>query len=247
MVPVRPPTRWTPTTSSESSNPNRYFRATARAHRAPAITPIAMPPSGLTNAQAGVIATSPATAPDAAPTVVGLPSRICSTSSQPNTPAQVATVVLVKARPAIPSAAPSEPALNPYQPNHSSEAPSSTNGTLCGFIGSLRQPTRLPSTRHTARPAAPALVWTAVPPAKSSALSLLRIQPVPNTQLATGKYTIVTQRATNNVQPQNFARSAIAPEISAGVIIANISWNIANTRTGTPAFKVASVNGAPIL
>src|SRR2546423_13421035 len=187
MVPVRPPTRCTPTTSSESSNPNRYFRLTAMEHSAPAIRPIAMPPSGLTNAQAGVIATSPATAPDAAPTVVGRPSRNCSTASQPSTPAQVATVVVVNASPAIPSAAPSEPALNPYHPNHSSDAPSSTNGTLCGFIGSLRQPTRLPSTRASARPADPALMCTAVPPAKSSAFSLFRIQPVPNTQLATGR------------------------------------------------------------
>ena len=33
-------------------------------------------------------------------------------------------------------------------------------------------------------------------------------------------------------QVKNLARSAIAPEISAGVMIANISWNAANTRTG---------------
>ena len=204
-------------------------------------------PSGLTNAHAGVIATSPATAPEAAPTVVGLPSRICSTSSQPSTPAQVATVVVVNARPAMLSAAPSEPALKPYQPNHSNEAPSRTNGTLCGFIGSLRQPTRLPSTSANARPADPALMCTAVPPAKSSAFSLLRIQPVPKTQLATGRYTIVTQMATKIDQLQNLVRSATAPEIRAGVMIANISWNMAKTSTGTPALSVASVNGAPIL
>ena len=33
-------------------------------------------------------------------------------------------------------------------------------------------------------------------------------------------------------QVKNFARSAIAPEISAGVMIANISWKAANTSTG---------------
>src|SRR5262249_57029766 len=107
------------------------------------------PPSGLTNAHAGVIATSPATAPEAAPTVVGLPSRSCSTSSQPSTPAQVATVVVVKASPAMLSAAPSEPALNPYQPNHSSDAPSSTNGPLCAFLASFPPPTPLPLTLAT--------------------------------------------------------------------------------------------------
>src|SRR5262249_13758150 len=182
-----PPTRCTPTTSSESSNPNRYLRPTAIAQIAPATRPIAIPPSGLTKAQAGVMATSPATAPEAAPIVVGLPSRNCSTSSQPRTPAQVATVVVVNASPAMLSAAPSEPALNPYQPNHKRDAPSSTNGTLCGFMGSLRQPTRLPITMASARPADPAFVWTAVPPAKSSPFSLFRIQPVPNTQFATGR------------------------------------------------------------
>ncbi len=84
-------------------------------------------------------------------------------------------------------------------------------------------------------------MWTAVPPAKSSAFRLLAIQPPTvepsalenaKTQCATGKYTIVTHRPMNSVQPQNFARSAIAPEISAGVMIANISWNITNASTG---------------
>ena len=76
---------------------------------------------------------------------------------------------------------------------------------------------------------------------------MLRIQPVPNTQLATGKYTIVTQMATNSVQPQNLVRSAIAPEISAGVMIANISWNIANTSTGIArrGLTVSTASGLP--
>ena len=38
--------------------------------------------------------------------------------------------------------------------------------------------------------------------------------------------------ATKMPQPRNFARSAMAPEISAGVMMANISWNIANARAG---------------
>ncbi len=40
------------------------------------------------------------------------------------------------------------------------------------------------------------------------------------------------QSATNSVQLQNFVRSAIAPEISAGVMHANISWNITKARIG---------------
>src|SRR6266498_3925162 len=166
-VPTQPQTRCTPTTSSESSNPNRYFRLTASAQTAPAIRPIATPPRAFTNAQAGVMATRPATAPDAAPTVVGLPSRNCSTSSQPSVAAAVATIVVVKAFAAIASALSEEPELKPNQPNHSRLAPSSTNGTLCGRIFSVGQPFRLPSTNAAARAAEPALMCTAVPPAKS--------------------------------------------------------------------------------
>src|ERR1041384_7756517 len=163
----------------------------------PAITPMASAPSGLTKPAAGVIATRPATAPDAAPSVVGLPYLICSVISQPSTAAAVATVVLVNATPARSPAVSAEPALNPYQPNHSRLAPSSTNGTLCGRGASFGQPLRLPSTIASARPAAPALMCTAVPPAKSSAFKLLAIQPPTasapmnplneNTQCATGK------------------------------------------------------------
>ena len=145
------------------------------------------------------MATRPATAPEAAPSVVGLPSRICSTISQPSTAAEVATIVLVKATPARSPAVSAEPALNPNQPNHSRAAPSSTNGRLCGRMGSRGQPRRLPSTMASARPAAPALMCTAVPPAKSSAPSLLTLAIQPptasaptkpskeNTQCATGK------------------------------------------------------------
>ncbi|CAB4816233.1 unannotated protein [freshwater metagenome] len=69
--PQIPPTRCTPTTSSESSNPNLYFRPTASAQKIPAKRPITTAAHGATNAQAGVIATRPATAPDAAPNEVG--------------------------------------------------------------------------------------------------------------------------------------------------------------------------------
>ena len=87
-------------------------------------------------------------------------------------------------------------------------------------------------------------MWTAVPPAKSSAPSLLALAIQPptasgptnpsneNTQCATGKYTMVAHSATNRPQVQNFVRSATAPEISAGVMTANISWNMQNARTG---------------
>ena len=186
-----------------------------------------------------MIATRPATAPDAKPSEVAWPSRIRSTMIQPSAALPVATWVFVKARAARPFAASAEPALKPNQPNHSSPAPSITNGRLWGLNCAFGQPLRLPSTIASARPAAPALMWTAVPPAKSSTPSFAS-QPAPlplaspkaNTQCATGKYTRVTQKVTKTDQPRNFARSAIAPEISAGVMIANMSWNIENARFG---------------
>src|SRR5688500_3706363 len=91
---------------------------------------------GRTYPEAGVIATRPATAPVAAPTAVGLPFFNHSGSNQPKSAAPVAMCVLLKAKPANPSAASALPPLNPNQPNHRIDAPSTTYGTLCGTIGS---------------------------------------------------------------------------------------------------------------
>src|SRR5574340_34811 len=95
----------------------------------PAIAPITTAPSTLTVPHDGVMATRQATTPDAAPNVVGLPSRRCSTNSQPSRPVQPATRVLRKIAAALPSAARAEPALNPNQPNHSRPTPSRTSGS----------------------------------------------------------------------------------------------------------------------
>ncbi len=141
------------------------------------------------------MATSPATTPEAAPSEVAWPSRIFSVASQPSIAAPVATIVFTQTPAAVMSAASSEPALNPNQPNHNRPAPIITSVRLCGRIGSLAKPTRLPRTMARASPAAPALIWTAVPPAKSIAFRLLAIQPPcgdmtslnAKTQLATGK------------------------------------------------------------
>jgi hypothetical protein len=136
--------------------------------------------------QHGVMATRPATAPEDAPTSVGLPSRIHSTMIQPSSAAAVATWVFTNATAVTPSVVISEPALNPNQPNHSRPAPSATNGTLCGLKLSFGQPTRLPSTNATASAAEPALMCTAVPPAKSSACRSVKMKPPPQIQCATG-------------------------------------------------------------
>ncbi len=164
----------------------RYFRLTASAHTAPATNPRPTAPSGETKAQDGVIATRPATAPEDAPTMVGLPLRIHSTMIQPRSAAAVASWVLINAIAAVLSAVSSEPALKPNHPNHSRPAPSATIGTLCGLKFSFGQPTRRPRTIARASAAEPALMCTAVPPAKSSALSLAPMKPPPQIQCATG-------------------------------------------------------------
>ena len=62
-------------------------------------------PTGETEEQDGVIATRPATMPDAAPSEVAWPSRIRSVSSQPRQAAPVATMVLTQTTAAVPLAA----------------------------------------------------------------------------------------------------------------------------------------------
>ena len=134
------------------------FKPTDNAQRIPARAPIISAPLALTAAHAGVIATRPATTPDAAPRLVACPSRIFSTSSQASSAATVAPIVFSSASPAVPLDATADPALKPNQPNQRSAAPSITSGSECGRITSLRQPTRFPRIIAKANPAAPALI-----------------------------------------------------------------------------------------
>src|SRR5512133_1791772 len=99
--------------------------------------PIQMAEIGPTKPDPGVIATSPATAPLAAPSTVGLPRRIQSIASQDNVAAAVATCVATNADVAKPSAASALPALKPNQPTQSRPAPITLNGKLCGGIASM--------------------------------------------------------------------------------------------------------------
>ena len=233
------------------------------AHSAPAIAPISRPPAGLTECAAGVMATRPATMPDAPPSEVAWPSRRRSTSSQASIAAAVAPSVLIHATPAVVSAARAEPALKPNQPNHSRPAPSITSGRLCGRIGIRPKPTRLPSTSARASAPTPALMWMAVPPAKSTAPITLATKPPwwpdsvsnENTACAAGKYTSSAHRAANAAHAENFMRSATAPETSATAMIANADWKPAKTMSGTPPvtasgdispLRKANSNGLPI-
>src|SRR5215468_1885495 len=103
-----------------------------------------MAASGVTKPDAGVIATKPATAPDAAPSMVGFPVLIHSAIIQPNAARDAAVCVAMNALEARPLAPKADPALNPNQPTHSIPAPMTANGRLCGAIGTFPNPTRLP-------------------------------------------------------------------------------------------------------
>src|SRR5580700_763251 len=89
----------------------------------PAAMPMTIDPPGSTKPDAGVMATRPATAPDAAPSTEGLPLAIHSANIQPRAAAAVAICVTVIAMPARPLAATADPALKPNQPTHNNDAP----------------------------------------------------------------------------------------------------------------------------
>src|SRR5437588_7543220 len=98
---------------------------------APAIKPISRPDMGETKPLAGVIATSPATAPEIAPRTVGLPVFHHSVNIHPNAAVAVAKCVVTKALLARALDASALPPLNPNQPTHSRHAPMTERTTLC--------------------------------------------------------------------------------------------------------------------
>src|SRR4051812_39319963 len=132
--------------------------------------PIMMAPVASTKPQAGVITTSPATAPEQNPSTLGLPRNMYSAIAQTNDATAVAMVVVRNAFAATPSAATAEPALKPYQPTHSIPVPTMQSTMLCGGIGSLPNPRRLPRIMQRISADQPELMCTTVPPAKSIAL-----------------------------------------------------------------------------
>src|SRR5574338_984440 len=110
----------------------------------PAAIPMIRDPIGPTKPEAGVIATRPATAPDAQPTMLGFPVWAQAINVHVSAAMPVAVFVTTHADTAIPSARTSEPALNPNQPNQSIPAPSTTIGMLCGSIGTFPYPSLRP-------------------------------------------------------------------------------------------------------
>src|SRR6478609_5267019 len=197
----------------------------------PAARPISSAPPGVTKPDAGVIATSPATAPAAAPETLTFLVRRYEAPTQVRVAAAAAVFVTMNALAARPPAVSAEPALKPNQPNHRRPAPRTVIGMSCG---SIRSPlmTRRPISRATIRADRPDDAWTTVPPAKSSAPSLYSQPSDAQTQWAIGEYTRIDQRIVNSTNEAKRLRSAKAPVISAGVIAANISWKAANRTKG---------------
>src|SRR5256712_5215895 len=130
---------------------------------------MATAPLGVTKPQAGVMTTKPATAPEQKPSILGLPRTIHSAMGHTKDATAVARVVVVKALAAMTSAPTALPALNPYQPTHNMPVPTMHSTMLCGGIGSLPKPSRLPSIKHKINALHPLDMCTTVPPAKSIA------------------------------------------------------------------------------
>src|SRR5688572_10623978 len=192
--------------------------------------------------------TSPATTPEQNPRTEACFLVINSRMPHVNEATAAASVVVMKAFDAIPSAEPALPALKPYQPTQSMPVPTMQSTMLCGGIGVFPNPIRGPRMTHSTSADHPELMCTTVPPAKSIALivpAAPAIKPPPQTMCASGKYTANIHSATNSSTAENFMRSAIAPTISAGVMMANVSWKIAKTFCDTHG-KVLGALSTPL-
>src|SRR6266850_5081880 len=160
----------------------------------PARIPMMTAEEGRTNPHAGVITTSPATAPEQKPRTLGFPFSMYSAIAHANEATAVANVVVVNALAAIASEATALPALKPYHPTHSMPVPIMHRTMLCGLNCSFPKPVRLPRIRHNTSADHPDDMWTTVPPAKSialidaSAFHTPFISPlIPQTMWASGK------------------------------------------------------------
>src|SRR5712664_2974021 len=93
------------------------------------------------------MATSPATAPEIAPSALARPFLSHSATLQPSAAAAAAKCVATKALVARLLAASALPALKPNHPTHSRQAPIKLSTTLCGGMACLGYPMRWPRYR----------------------------------------------------------------------------------------------------
>ena len=145
----------------------------------PAQSPMTTAPVAFTKPVAGVMTTSPATAPEQKPRTEACFFVKYSRAPHVNDPTAVASVVVMKALAAIESAPRAEPALKPYHPTQSIPVPTMQRTVLCGCIISRPKPIRGPRMRHRMRADQPDDMWTTVPPAKSIAPMRAAALPVP--------------------------------------------------------------------
>src|SRR5918998_530021 len=131
-MPTMPPTPWQGKTSRVSSRVDFVRRLTARLLMTLATRPMTMLWGIVTKPAAGVMATSPTTAPMQAPRAEGFLPIIQSKNIQPSIAVADAVLVVANAMAAVPLAASAEPALKPNQPNQSIPVPSRTNGMFAG-------------------------------------------------------------------------------------------------------------------
>src|SRR5580692_10070401 len=103
--------------------------------KTPAMAPMSSAANGCTKPEAGVMATRPATAPEIAPSAVGLPLWIHSATVQPRAAAAAAKWVLTKALVASGPALRALPALKPNQPTQRRHAPMKLSTMECGGMG----------------------------------------------------------------------------------------------------------------
>src|SRR5947207_9990134 len=134
-----------PNVSSASSYWNQDFSfVQAKNGTIPAATPMMTAPVGSTYPHAGVITTSPPSAPEQNPSTLGLPRSAYSSIAQANEATAVARGVVINAFAAIPSGASALPALKPYQPTQSNPVPTMQRTMLCGAMTSFLNPSRWP-------------------------------------------------------------------------------------------------------
>src|ERR1700682_6232277 len=106
------------------------------------MNPIIRAGIGATNPAAGVIATSPATAPEIAPSALARPFLNHSAALHASAAAAAAKCVATNALDASPFDASALPALNPNHPTHNKQAPMKLSTRLCGGIGCCGYPLR---------------------------------------------------------------------------------------------------------
>src|SRR5947199_6176173 len=132
----------------------------AKKGTSPARMPMMTAPLEVTKPHAGVMTTRPATAPEQNPSTLGFPRKTYSSIAQVKDATAAASVVVVKALAAIPSAPSALPALNPYQPTHNIPDPTMHSTMLCGAMISFRKPSRGPSSAQSTNADHPDDIWT---------------------------------------------------------------------------------------